>query len=417
MTDAHDPENAQGDYQQDFRVDKPGIVGARWWHKSLVDEGAQVQRRSVLVGLGLAGGAIAAFSVLGCCISTAALSGSTDYSGDGSSGGGLTGTLGSQNALAMQKQFGWDFGARGVALVFDGKVEGPFVRTELATLAAVMAPMSEGPNAKYYVPTLVESLDAVPALSLPDPQDGLPKPDAAPFQKLSEVLVPVCTPAMNSAYRTGEAVARLSADKKGVAILVDLPGPEAVAFAAGAASAFEPVLLLDNWPHPHGVVPSHMTLAALAYYQPRFAATKKERGAAPPVFVLDRMRTTSYIEQSDRFDNRYYARMPSIDVLAKEGVTTLLYVVASPADLPEPSDVNSSLAGSTTVAGVPTAEARAIALTDFAGLPENPEKHLYGKTPEIDLLFWDSYAPHKPVVPPPAGAPIVAHDYRFNFAG
>ena len=36
-----------------------------------------------------------------------------------------------RNALAMQRQYGWDFGARGVALVFDGKAEGPFVRAEL----------------------------------------------------------------------------------------------------------------------------------------------------------------------------------------------------------------------------------------------------------------------------------------------
>ncbi len=420
MTDMQDPEAAQGEFHRDFNVDKPGIVGARWWHRSLVDEGAQVQRRQVLSGLGLLGGAFAAFSIFGCCISTAALSGSSggDYSGGGgvggTGGGGTTGTLGSQNSLAMQKLFGWDFGARGVGLVFDGKVEGPFVRTELATLAQVMAPATDSPNAKYHIPTLVESLDAAPTSSLPDPQDGQPPPDSGAFQKLSEVLVPISTPAMAAAYRSGEALARLCAEKPGIAVLVDLPGPEAVAFAAGAALRFEPVLLLDNWPHPKAVVPSHLTLGALAYYQPRFAAAKKERALKAPLFVLDRSRLASYIEASDRFDNRYYARMPRLEVLAKDNVRTLFYVVSDPSALPEPLDVDVALAPNPMAAGLPEAETRAIALTDFHPDPATPEKHIYGKTVENDLIFWDIYASGKPAPPPPApGAAIVPHEHRF----
>ena len=116
---------------------------------------------------------------------------------------------------------------------------------------------------------------------------------------------------MQRAYAVGEALARLAGWRQGLAVLVDLPGPEAVAFAAGAADVFEPVLLLDNWPHPHGVVPSHLTLAALAYYQPRFAS-QKERVVSAPLFVLDRARLTAFSEETDRFDNRYYARMPRL---------------------------------------------------------------------------------------------------------
>src|SRR5271170_5569626 len=75
----------------------------------------------------------------------------------------------------------------------------------------------------------------------------------------------------------------------GAMVVVDLPGPEAVAFAAGAASAFDPVFALDNWPHPRGVVPAHQTLAAAAYCQPLFAR-RASGSAAPrwPLLVLDR---------------------------------------------------------------------------------------------------------------------------------
>src|SRR5512134_2701213 len=121
-----------------------------------------------------------------------------------------------------------------------------------------MAPAAQGPNAKYHVGTLVESLFATPITRLPDPQDGRPAPDSAPFKRVADVLMPVVTPAMQRAYGVGEALARLAGWRSGLAVLADLPGPEAVAFAAGAATTFEPVLLLDNWPHPHGVVPSHL---------------------------------------------------------------------------------------------------------------------------------------------------------------
>ncbi len=64
MSDS-DPKPPGGDFQKDVGVDKPGIVGARWWHKSLMDEDKQVQRRQVLIGLAVAGGAVAAISAVG----------------------------------------------------------------------------------------------------------------------------------------------------------------------------------------------------------------------------------------------------------------------------------------------------------------------------------------------------------------
>jgi hypothetical protein len=373
-SDPHaDPKAQRAEFQQDVAVDKPGIVGARWWHQGLKDEESKMSRRQALVGLAAAGGVVAAISALGVGVAVLSRPEST--------------ALSQRDALPMQKMYGWDFGARGKALVFDGVVEGPFVRTELRRLSAVLIPESPA-NAKYYVPTLVESLFAQPTATLPDPEDGLPPPDGTPFRPLSGVIVPVVTKEMQQAYAAGEAVARLAQGHEDVAVLADLPGHLGVAFAAGAAAVFEPVLLLDNWPHPQGVVPSHMALAALAYYQPRFAS-QKQRGPAPPLFVLDRLRLSPYSEESDRFDNRYYARVPRLDALAKDGVRRLLYVVTSPAALPEPDDVNPVLSAPTTD---PRVEVRALALTDFRSDRNSPEPEMlrYGGSARTEAASWDS---------------------------
>jgi hypothetical protein len=398
-----DPDkSAKGDFQRDVELDKPGIVGARWWNRSLQDEDKKVSRRKVVVGLMVGGGALAAIAAGGVGLAKLMAPEPT--------------SLVTRNALQMQKQYGWDFGARGVPLVFDGKVEGPFVRTQLSALSYVMAPSPQGPNAKYQVSTLLESLLAAPAATLPDPEDGRPAPDSAPFKRLADVIMPIVTPAMQRAYAAGEALGRLGGWKKGLAVLVDLPGPEAVAFAAGAAATFEPVLLLDNWPHPHGVVPSHLTLAALAYYQPRFAS-QKERVFAAPLFVLDRSRLNPYTEASDRFDNRYLARMPKLQALAKDGVRALLYVVSSPRALPEPADLTAILSAGGTPPGTqeaPAVEVRAVALTDFAADPAGPpDKLLYGGSATTDARFSADYAFGGTPVTREQQTSSTTKDYRF----
>src|SRR5262249_58556142 len=152
-------------------------------------------------------------------------------------------------------------GGGALGRVWTGRAEGRSGRSELAKLPAVMTP-GPGPNAKYHVPTLPESLLAQPTEALPDPEDGLPRPDGAPFRRLVDVVVPIVTPEMRQAYAAGEALARSARGRSGVAVLADMAGPLAVAFAAGAAESFEPVLLTDNWPHPHRLVPAHLTLAA-----------------------------------------------------------------------------------------------------------------------------------------------------------
>ncbi len=381
MTES-DPNAPEGTFERDVTVDKPGIVGARWWQRSLVSEDRTEQRRSVLKGLAVAGGILGAISLVGVGISSLVSDDREKVS------------LSRRSSLKMQKEFGWDFGARGRDLVFDGKSETPFVRADLEKLPEAMAPQV---FAKYQVPTLLESLLAQPAATLPPPPDGSPPLDSsAPFRRLADVVVPVVTPAMETAYRAGEAFSRLCAEVPHVALLADLRGPEAVAFAAGACDLFEPVLLFDNWPHPQGVVPAHMALAALAYYQPRFAEQARTRTGSRPVFVLDRSRLAAYSEESDLFDNRYFARMPKLQALGRDGIDLVFYVVASPKELPEPDDLNGSLSpdpAAPASPASPSVNARAVALTEFGNADATgvPSKVFYGGSPETDGAFWVNY--------------------------
>lgn len=362
------------EFERDVELNDEGIVGARWWHKALASQDSTVERRHVLVGLIAAGGVLGAIGMAGYGISKI-------FSGPNE-------TVDTRRSLEMQRQFGWDFGARGKPLVFNGVSEKPFVRADLDQLPDVMLPAY---NAKYYVNTLPMSLKAQPAAALPAPAAGTTAPALPPFKTLSEVILPIVTPEMEKAYRAGEALARLCSGRRSLAILADLPGPECVAFAAGACSVFEPVLLFDNWPHPVGVVPTHQTLAALAYYQPRFAEQKNLRSSARPLFLLDRRRMSAYSEESDRFDNRYYARAPRLSALAQDEIQALLYVVASPAALPEPDDINAVLAPA--YPEPQTVAVRALALTDFGttAVTSGPSPLYFGGSAETDATFWIAY--------------------------
>ncbi len=212
---------------------------------------------------------------------------------------------------------------------------------------------------RFHWPTLFEAPTAMPTT----PVEG-----ESPTEPLSNVLMPVFTSAMDVAYRRGRALASLFEKATGdTAVLVDLPGPESVAMAAGMAERFEPVSTFDNWPHPRGVVPAHMTLAAAAYYQPLFAKTQARRTlSAVPLFVLDRNRLAAYLDETRQFDNRYVAKLPPPDALKKLGVRRLLYVVPGGADTQELDDLNQDFLDYEK-AGV---DVKMVAATDFsAGAP------------------------------------------------
>jgi hypothetical protein len=271
----------------------------------------------------------------------------------------------SRASLEAQREYGWNIGAgtsdfttsATPAVVEEApNLAGgqPFDRAALARMVDELAPSSLS-LAPFYVATLFQSLMATP---------NTPS-NLEPFKPLHEVLVPLFTADMEKAFSRGRALGSLfEGAPAGRAVIVDLPGPLAVAFAAGLADRLDPVFGFDGWPHPQGVVPAHLTLGAAAYYQALFAERRKARpSSAPPVFVLDRGRLFAYSDESDRFDNRYMAKVPSASQLAALGVKQILYVSQSATE--EADDLNDDFVAYAS-AGV---EIRNIADTDFSQEP------------------------------------------------
>ncbi|MBX3226156.1 MAG: hypothetical protein KIT84_28715 [Labilithrix sp.] len=314
-------------FTQKETIDKPGIVGARWWQESIATE---VPRRKALKGLLALGGVLGAMALIGTCASRAFKGGSlSPFSSKPDF------EFANKSALEMQKEFGWSFGATGDPLVFDGTSTAPFDRAALDRVDKDLAPANAA-HAPWFVPTLFQSPGAMPK-SKPTGD-----PDAPPFKPLKDVIVPVMTSPMQIAFEQGRALAALLAvapKAKDLAVVVDLPGTSAVAFAAGAAGILDPVFLFDNWPHPRGVVPAHLTLAAAIYYQPLFAKKRAESKSAQPMFVLDRNRLSSYVDDATQFDNRHTARMPTPEKLLALGVKDVLYVGPNAVDRFELDDL------------------------------------------------------------------------------
>ena len=298
--------------RQDAVIDAPALVGARWWQDSVVDP---VGRRAVILGVLAAGGVL----LTGGIVVEACRANATEDK--------------RQGALALQRQYGWSFGAATEDLVFNGVSTEPFDRARLAQMTAEMAPRSAA-HKRFYVQTLFESPTALPKATA--------QGDTATITPLQTALKPIHTVGMADAFAVGKALADAIAAMQDAAVIVDLDGHEAVAFAAGAAQRLDPVFLFDNWPHPHGVVPAHMTLAAAAYYQPLFARAQQSAAPdAPAMFVLDAQRLAPYRDDATQFDNRWVARMPSPAALGSLRVSRILYVVpANRTPMRELDDLN-----------------------------------------------------------------------------
>lgn len=309
-------------FSRDELVDKPGIVGARWWQQSLAAAQADLPTRRSSLGTILA---IAAVGLVGVGIVAAAKSSDDD---DDEPIQELA-----KSSLEMQKALGWAFGAAGEPLVFDGITEKPFSRDTLAKLWSDLAPSREDLT-PWSVRTLLQAPTAVPTQKSAG--------DPAPFVPLEQVLRPMHSAATDEAYAVGESLANLLHDVHDVGVVVDLEGPRSVAFAAGMADVFDVVFLLDNWPHPRGVVGSHEALAVAAYYQPRFDLARKGRlrrtPPPSPAFVLDARRLADYVDATDRFDNRWVAKMPGAGTLKKLGVRHVLYVTDRAQELDDLND-------------------------------------------------------------------------------
>lgn len=279
---------------RDAVVDEPGLVGARWWQDSVVDPIGRRKTLLILLAAG-AGLGVAGLAIEACSPTKEARHASLD----------------------LQRQYGWSFGAASENLVFNGESTEPFDRDRLAQMVTELAPRVVAYR-PFYVQTLFESPTALPrAVSEGDP---------TPIVPLKTALKPVFTNGMRDAFRLAQACANLLATV-GTALVVDLDGQDSVAFAAGASQRFDPVFLFDNWPHPHGVVPAHITLAAAAYYQPMLAkAAQTGPRDSPPMFVLDRQRLATYSDSATQFDNRWVARMPGVSPLRTLGIKRIAYV-------------------------------------------------------------------------------------------
>jgi hypothetical protein len=398
-------------FQRSEQADRPGVVGAKWWQEGLADVNP-VARRSALKAI--IGGTVG-LGVFGLIIGNAFSSSKSDKDDEDYD-------TTTHAALEMQKEYGWNFGATAERLVFDGKSTSPFDKTALANLPKDLAPASASLY-PFFVPTLLQSPVAL--------RKTTPSGDPDTFTPLKDVLVPIFTPAMDIAYRRGQALAALfDSNHAGSAttVIVDLPGPEAVAFAAGASSAFDPVLLFDNWPHPKGVVASHLTLAACAYYQPLFAARNANANGDPlsapadagkpsrttptkrallPMFVLDRARLAPYSDDSKQFDNRYTARVPSVAPLAKLGISRVLYVMPANTDV-ELDDLNDDFVYTVKQSGV----VRAVAAETFTAAVVargdggvSDLAYYYGDGAATNEWFWKDYPYSSPYVPRGATPP------------
>ena len=327
-------------------------VGARWWQQQLASAGNPVSRRSALTKIALIGTAVGATLAVGSCVAIATCGSATQD------------VEANLDALEVQKTEGWDVGVVGQLPLFPAATDididnSKSWQSALDSLDTSLKP-STSSYEPYYVPTLFQVL-------------GSPNGSA-----LKSAIRPILTAEMDGAYARGKALASLFDDQAtSVALVIDLPGPEAIAFAAGAAERFDPVFVFDNWPHPLGVVPAHLTLAAALYFHAALVAAKRSTKKRAPAFVLDRNRLTAYSDETSQFDNRYMAKLPPADRLSSL-VKNVLYV--TPADTTvtaaqELDDINDDLVAFAKQG----LDVRAVALTSFL-TPDGsvPTANLFG---------------------------------------
>lgn len=309
-------------------ADTPTVVGKAWWNEALKLAQGGDGRRGLMIMVG-AGAAFAFLPIVGATVAAGA-----SAVGDAFSSGPDTVK---KNALELQKQSGWSFGVADESrtLTFPGAVPDPGAKARFSTIVEDLAPTNPA-HRSVYVPTLFQAL-------VERPTQVIATEDFATlgFVPLADVIVPVRTAEMAAAETDARWLRTLLAGRTaGMAVIVDLPGPESVAFAAELADTLDPVFLFDNWPHPRGVVPAHMTLAAAVALHERFVQMTTVRPTtASPLFVLDRNRLAPYTDDKSQFDNRSLARLPSPQWLKENGLKRVFYVTPNHVTVIESDDV------------------------------------------------------------------------------
>ncbi len=287
---------------------------ASWWQNNL---SRREMTKKILVG-----------STIGATVVFVMLNQDNDeyeYEDEESYGG-----IADHDALELQRTSGWNVGSSSALALMDtapNDSKGGQNWKDLLQPAALLAaykPASET-LLPYVVPTLVQSLGE---------------------STLCSAMQPVFSPAMQNAYSCGLGMRDLlkkSNNPESTMIVVDVPGPQSVAFAAAMSDVAEPLINFDNWPHPLGRVKSHETLGALLYYGAEVQENRSKRPAAkaPVVVVLDDERIAA-LEQGDAttFDNRYVAKMPTVQNLKNMGISHVLYVASPSHEVHESDDLN-----------------------------------------------------------------------------
>jgi hypothetical protein len=384
--------NDQEPFTQTHVTNQPGIIGASWWRESLVSAPDPVSRRNAIkLALGVTGTVVGLGALIALVHSC-------------SEDEGIESRVERKNSLEMQRNYGWSFGAAAESVTFDGAITRPFDRSALTRLSTDLRPRSAD-SIPYYSGTLFESLGAVPLLKAEgDPENIAP---------LEQVVTPIHTPEMERAYEQGKALAKLLSETphESLLVVVDLDGPSAVAFAAGASGGLSAVFSFGNWPHPRGVVKAHRTLAAAAYYQPLFAQLTPNR--LPLLLVLDRQRLAGYSDDATQFDNRYAARVPSPAVLARWGVRHVLYITPSASDMEVPWDLSADFSGYLT-AGIDVKLLSIQTFLPYVSSDDGTRPYYYGGRPQTQGWFWHDY-PWQFGAPPKAQDPgLAGTDTQFR---
>ncbi|HVZ39193.1 MAG TPA: hypothetical protein VHI13_07960 [Candidatus Kapabacteria bacterium] len=165
---------------------------------------------------------------------------------------------------------------------------------------------------------------------------------------LRSQMKPVYSRSMEEAYSRGLGMREILSKSKNAGstmLVVDLPGPESIAYGAALADVADPVITFDNWPHPLGVVHSQETLGAMLYYAAEISEKSAKRAAdAPAVFLLDSNRLNNFSNPDTQFDNRYLAKLPTADKLVEKKITNIMYAVPDKSRTTELDDINEDFA-------------------------------------------------------------------------
>src|SRR5215475_10413097 len=236
----------------------------------------------------------------------------------------------SADSLDLQKKEGWNVGSTDKPLVFDGSSQTDSRGNALSGadpnyLISVYQPRDSRWQ-PYFCPTLIQSLSQT---------------------SLSSQIKPVFNGQMGETYQRADALRNLISQTPNpgqTLIISELPGPQSIALGAAMADTATLVPVFDNWPHPLGVVRSHETLGAMAYYAGEIDEKRsKLKGNAPALMLLDSIRLAAYTDQDTQFDNRYLAKLPPADQLKQRGVQHVIYVVKDETQKDELDDINDDL--------------------------------------------------------------------------